>query len=548
MKQPTIFLFVFFALLLGGCPELQHPPQGSSGTSTAAQREGNIVILFQVQPVTQVLPQTSRVLISVYCATTLSGLQLQFEMAATDTPRAASLPTGYELQITYDAFDSANTFIGRGTAQTVLVKDQSPQISIPVAAVAAGSPYVNPLNGLIVGTALVPITVDAIDPGTGAALSNVLVALGNNAAASQYTDLSGQVVTAASLPVDLHLFYYGNAVSVLGFDGSQITIPVPGQTTHATVQGSFNPNPTLATNQSLEIYVSDGVQVATVNQTLAGGGLYSTNVPMMMGPIGVTAVLHDNDPLATDPFPNMATPVVINGPLDSTTVHSVTLSFPVTPTAKIQQSVDIVPPNQLPSAQNYLVDVWSLDAAGVPTPVANLDPGLTAVVTTPRWNGYVFTPPGAVNYRRYVSLNDATNGGTTEIWEEATDPALFAATVTPPDLPLLAPVDNTTTPLLSWTPPAGANPDLVAATITQSTRRWTFYLLHPAGVTQIQVPPVSAGAFAPIQSGGSTTDAVVSLLNWQAGMTWDPQSPDLQPQHWLPLSRATSAPVLFTPP
>ncbi|RMF44536.1 MAG: hypothetical protein D6751_08870, partial [Deltaproteobacteria bacterium] len=211
-----------------------------------------------------------------------------------------SLPSGVPLTFEFDVFDGAGNYLATGTQTQTLQPNTNPVIPVGLVAVNPGTPYVDPLTGQISTGPVIPLTVSVI---TGAGMQPVVgavVSLGASGTATAVTDASGLASFAsAPMPQDVHVFFGGNAVSVLAFSGSALVVPMP-ETAPVSATVSINPpsGPTLGANELLDVYLTDGMSVLVIPWL---SNPATSSIPPMRGPVGVSAMIEN--PLDLTPRP-----------------------------------------------------------------------------------------------------------------------------------------------------------------------------------------------------------------------------------------------------
>ena|GEM_PF-2701018 len=518
---------------------------GGATTSVVAYISGGGNLLAR-------FPSLARLQLTVTGPAGTPGLPVRMNLPIDGSPAPVSLPLGVPLAIAFDCFDAAAAplYLANGNSIVTLQAGQSPLIPVNILAVAPGTVYVDPL--LVVAPPPSILTVIVVDGASRQPLAGAVVALGAGGTPMGLTDAAGSITFNATGAQDLHVFAGNRAVSVLGFAGTALVVPMPDPARPlATVSINGALGPTLSPAQLLDIYFTDGMSVAALGGVAGDlSALRTLAVPSMHGPIGVTLMVED--PLQITPKPDLglrtyaiaadhysAAPLLLAAADPYTAARQTTLgysiSIPATPTGMnpivlTQQQVFGVQPNG-----EYLL-LSHDDKALLPS--NRRDFTVWPLATTSRFIGHTMVTDGY--------------GAASERWESVLPPLAGASFAAAPTMTGVPTISAAAGGAVSWTDPAGA---LFSQGWTlemqQGNRIWQVHSLGtaPSFLFPLQPAPVlsSAGVAARFFDAGVAASAVVRRYQFDPAAGFNPAIPDLWYLPRMLLARGSSAPVAFMP-
>ncbi|OIQ04079.1 MAG: hypothetical protein COS82_11575 [Zetaproteobacteria bacterium CG06_land_8_20_14_3_00_59_53] len=549
-------------LLLAACSQAGHPSAtgqalaSGSGTSASATTGGTggatgsiVALIAGGTNLTVKFPTMARLQLSITGAAELTGVPQQVNLPLGGQSIPLTLPTGVPLTLTFDVFDAAGTYLGTGTSITTLQINTRPTVSVNVLPVASGTPYVDPVTGLTGAGPVFGLSVSVVSGAGNQPVAGAIVSLGASGTATATTNASG-IASFTSFPsgTDVHVFSGGNAVSVLAFTGTSLSVPMPETTAvAAVVQVNPTAGPQVTVNELVDVYLTDGMNLQSIGGLLGDktATFSSGTITPMRGPVAVTAMVEN--PSSTEPRPDLGilSGVALNGHSSVSPVN-LTLADPKVQTllTTVGQSITVAAtPAGLTGVLAVSSDVYALQTNGAWQITSHK--GNAAVPA----NQVAFTmwPATASSYVRHVKVSDstvATAAAYTEEWQR-TNPPLGAASFTAPALAPAPTVNTASATAVSWldngAPPtwSGYRVDL-----SQAGRLWRIFGF--AAGTSVTLPAVPAAATAPIQAGVNTQAQVAEfVLNAASGFS--ATAPDLW---FLPRqldSRATSTPLTYVP-
>lgn len=494
-------------------------------------------------------PTMARLQLSITGATNLTGVPQQLNLPLGGQSMPLTLPTGVPLTMTFDVFDAAGTYLGTGSAVTTLQINTRPVISVSVLPVAGSTAYVDPVTGLTGSGPVFGLTVSVVSGAGNQPLADAIVSLGATGSATATTNASG-IASFTSFPsgTDVHVFSGGDAVSVLAFTGTSLSVPMP-ENTAVTAVVQINPpdGPQVTANELVDIYLTDGMNVQSIGGLLGDKTATFTSgaITPMRGPIAVTAMVEN--PSSTEPRPDLGlvSGVAVNGHSSVSPVN-ISLADPKAQAllSSIGQSITVgATPAGLGGVLTVSSDVYALQASGV----WQITSHKTNAALPANQVDFTLWPASADSYVRHVKVSDnptAASAAFTEEWQRV-NPPLASNSFTIPTLSPAPTVNTASATAVSWldngAPPAWSG---YRVDLTQSGRLWRIFSFTTG--TSLTLPTVPAAATAPVQTGVSTQAQVAEfVLNAASGFTVT------GPELWfLPRmldTRATSAPLTYIP-
>ncbi|MDQ6973014.1 MAG: carboxypeptidase-like regulatory domain-containing protein [Mariprofundaceae bacterium] len=552
-----------FALFCVSCSQAGHPSASgqalssgaastaSSSTTTSGGVTSSTVtaLITAGSKLSSKFPGMARLQLSITGPAGAASLPQQTNLPLNGQSIPLTLPSGVPLTLKFDVFDATGTYIGSGTSVTTLNTSSNPVISVNILPLAAGTAYVDPVTGLTGSGPILALSVSVTTAASQQPISGATVSLGAGGTVTATTNASG-IASFTSVPTgtDVHIFNGGNAISVLAFSGTAITIPMPENTAvTATVSINAPAGPSVGSNELVDVYISDGMRIQAIGGLLGDttAQFTSTTTTPMRGPLGISAMVEN--PASTEPRPDfgLSSTIVTSGH-HSVTPLNATLADPKVQTllATIGQSItQALTPAGLAAVKSVNADVYAVQASGAWISAAH------AANTTPPANQANFTmwPLAAASYVRHVKVAGnatAANGALTEEWQRVTT-ALTATSFTAPSLAPAPSMAAASANSVSWTdngaPPTWSG---YVLSLTQAGRSWQ--LFNFASGTSLTLPSLPAGVTAPIQA-GSNAQASVSEFVLNAGSGFSAASPDLWFWPRMLDQRARSAPLTYLP-
>jgi len=554
---------LFCLFLMASCSQAGHPSaagqalaSGSSNLSSANSTGGGtgatgsiVALIAGGTNLTVKFPTMARLQLSISGAAGLIGVPQQLNLPLGGQSVPLTLPTGVPLTMTFDVFDAAGTFIGTGVSITTLQTNTKPVVSVNVLPVAPGTPYVDPVTGLTGTGPIIGLTVSVVTGAGNQPVAGAIVSLGAAGTATATSNASGIAnFTAFPSGTDVHVFSGGNAVSVLAFTGSSLSIPMPETTAvAAVVQVNPTAGPQVTVNELVDVYLTDGMSLQSIGGLLGDktATFSSSTITPMRGPVAVTAMVEN--PADGEPRPDLGivSGVALNGHSSAAAVN-LTLADPKVQTklTTVAQSITVAAtPAGLGGVLAVSSDVYALQASGawqITSHKAN------AAVPANRTD-FTMWPASATSYVEHVKVSDstvATSAAFTEQWQRATPP-LGALSFPAPTLSPAPTLNTASATAISWldngAPPAWSG---YRVDLTQAGRLWQIFSF--ATGTSITLPTVPAAATAPIQTGVSSKAQVAEFV-FNAASGFTTTAPDLWFLPRMLDSRATSAPLTYIP-
>jgi len=494
-------------------------------------------------------PTMARLQLTVTGAAGVVGIPLQINVPLNGASSSLQLPANTLLTMTFDVFDAVGTYLGTGSAQTTVIANVNPVIPITITAVAPGTVYINPLTVIGGGGVVIApvLSVNVVQAASLQPLVGATVMLGAGVATA-ITDASGVAsFSGITLPQDVHVFSTTQAVSVMQFAGSALTVPMPDISPVSTTVTITPIGPTLALpSYLLDVYFTDGMSVQAIGGVGGDAAAVRTGLLFpMRGPVAVSAMIEDPAGLTPKTDFGFGTLTVNTGHHATTpllaSIPDPALNIALTP---VGQSIVINPaPTGLSSLLTVQAEVFAVTTALTGDAYSLISHKDNNTLPANRRDISIWPVTGSNALMRHISVQDIYSA-VSEAWQRELPPVLGTSFATLPAFPAVSSLQTATLAGASWIDGAGAPAwDGYVLELKQGARLWRVYGLQTA--TSVVLPAAPVGV-SPLLTGVAATATVMPfVLNPLAGFSV------LSPELWyLPRmldQRAKSAPLSFIP-
>jgi len=572
---PTLVHALALALMLNACSQATSP--GSTGQALAANNTANqggatslaagTLIPVNIASGTALLarfPGIAKLQLSITGAAGTAGLPVQLNIPTNNLPQTLSLPTGTNLNITFDAFDAAGAYLGTGNAISVLQANVSPVIPVNLNPVAAGTAYIDPLTianggggaGAGAGGGAITLTVSVDNAPSQQAISNATVVI-SSGLTSATTDVNGLAnFTSLTLPQDVHVFSGKQALSIISFQGNSLQMNFTEfSPLTATVHVNSPTGPSLLPTWLMDIYLTDGINIYAFGGV--NGDTTATRtikLPSIRGPVAMSAFTEDTaqvTPKTDHGFlisrvtsgDSMATPL-------NTAITDPALEPPVVPQGDYITIASV--PSGFSGIKNIRDDVFAAISGTALAPgdiYALVSHDDKQVLPNNQRNISIWPAANATSYIRRIEITDPYAAKSTA-WQRVAAPALTQP-LTPPSFATLptfygAPVITQASLIqVAWTD-WNSSPVWSGYIVEFSQgidKSWKIYNFAPS---QILILPVSFANFSPLIKGLTATVTVhLFLLDPTSG--FNISQPDLWYLDRYLSHKVSSQPFTFIP-
>ncbi len=482
-------------------------------------------------------PGVSRVLLTVADRAAPHKVAVQINLPVNGAPLPLNLPAGVTLDFTYDLFDAAGIWLASGSRAAAITQGA---IVLPVtlAGVPAGAPWVDPLTGNAVNGPVGSLTVSVFAGASMRPLPGAIVLLGSGQ--QLQADASGIAnFVAAPARTDVHVFAGGDAVSVLGFSGNVLAVPMPES---APVGGSVTVTggPTLAANELMDVYLTDGMRVEGIGHPAGDASpLFAPLIAPMRGPVGVTGLIERVSDAGLRPDRGIARASAPGH--DAAAPLAVALPDPAAQprltTVADAYAVAAMPPG-MGAATLVELDVFAVSGG-----VWQLISHRNNTLNPPSRRDISIWPAPASRYVWRAGVSDGY--AFVQAWRSATalaNPPAWAWPAATPKVTAAAVTGGA--PAVSWADTGAQVWDGYVVELTQGIHRWRVF--GAGNATQASLPAPPAGAVSPLTP-GIPASAEVWEYSLDPAAGFDAANPDLWHLPRMLRFRARSPAFAFTP-
>ncbi|MDX8401974.1 MAG: hypothetical protein R8K47_05020 [Mariprofundaceae bacterium] len=530
------------AVLLSACQQAASP--GAAGQQLAGAGNGAgsggaggglvRVLVSGGQGLQARFPGLARVQLTIADRANPHQVAIQLNLPTNGTPLPLNLPGGQPLDFTYDLFDAAGNYLAHGMAAASVTSGTS-VVPVQINAVPAGTPYVDPLTGVVVNGPVAGLTVSVFSGASMRPAAGAVVLLGNGQ--QGVTDAAG-IVNFISAPArgDVHVFAGGDAVSVLGFAGGALTVPMPEET---PVSGrvTVSPAPTLAAGELMDVYLTDGMRVQPIGHAAGDASpvFASPGLQPMRGPIGITGLFERLADGGLRPDRGIALASAAGHDAFAPLAGALPDPYaqPRLTTVLDGYTAAAMPPGMGP-ASSVTLEVFAVNGT-LWQFVSHKNNG----VTPQNRREITIWPVPAAQYVWRASVTDGY--AAVQAWRRAASLANPPAWQWPAATPA---VSAASAQAVSWADTGAEVWDGFEVELRQGVHVWRVYGL--AAATQVVLPAAPAGAVPPLTPGIPAT-AQVREYSLDPAAGFDPANPDVWNLARMLRFRAISAPFAFVP-
>ncbi len=532
-------------LVLAACSQAGNPTQSGAALAGAGGGNGSTstlatVLISSGSTLAQRFPTMARLQLSVTGPVGSSGVPRQLNLPIGGQSVPLLLPFGVPLVFTFDLFDAAGIYLASGTTTQTLLADGGLVIPVNVRAVAPGVSYVDPLTGLAGSGPVLSLTVSVSTGASQQPVAGAVVSLGASGAVTAVTDASGIAsFNSVPLPQDVHVFANGDAVSVLGFQGTALAVPMPERTPQpATI--SINPpaGPTLAAGELLDVYLSDGMTVQGIGGMIGDSAAVRSHRALMpmRGPVGISAIVEN--PLDISPRPDLGflAASVPAGHHILAPVNAAIADPAVQPRlTPLLLTLSVPPVSGLLPLAHVRADVFAVGAGGWYQLVSHKDNQLLP----PNRRDISIWPVAANSFMLHALASDTY--AESEVWQRAPLASALSAPAAWPPVPAVTAASAVS---LAWADSAPHAWDGYVAELQQGAHLWRLFSFQPG--LALSLPSVPPAAVSPLLA-GFATDALVREYRLDPAAGFSSMSPDLWYLPRMLSERASSASLTFIP-